>query len=172
VELYHAVLRDDVPKALQFLDLGAKPNEPVGPQGQTAMQMARSPQIIKVLLQFGGDPNVALGTGIRQVSRSIVYISLARGADPNAPIGPQGQTARDWAHTPAKSFLFANFGGNSVALYYNAVLWQDVPEIQRLLALGANLNAPVGLEDETVMDLAHRQENPEILAALAPYEEV
>jgi hypothetical protein len=82
--LYWTVKHKTVPKAQQFLDLGADPNTS-GPYGITPMQMASSQEMLEALLECGGNPHVALGTAIRHLYVDIVrQLVVERGIAPHA----------------------------------------------------------------------------------------
>jgi ankyrin repeat protein len=84
----------------------------------------------------------------------LVQPLLARHANPNAPVGSAGETPMHMARTSAMIALLAKHGGNINVALYNAVLRNDIQEVQRLLGLGADPNAPVPPSGKTAMEAA------------------
>jgi ankyrin repeat protein len=169
-----------------LLTRNANPNALAGLVPGTAMHMARTLEMILLLVDHGGDINVALLQAIWRNDVPLVLELLARGADPNASVGPNGETTMDAVYPqgsvgpngekpmdldrrqgdPRMIALLLNHNNRTL---YRAVEESNVPAARVLIARNANPNAPVGPNSETARDLACRIGNPAVLAILNKY---
>jgi ankyrin repeat protein len=122
-----------------------------------ARLLAQDAYIQELIRRHGDDINRVLLQAIWWNDVVLVQALLARGANPNAPVGPNGETAinlaRQWRN-PRMIALLLNHNNNR-ALYL-AVKEGDAPAIRALRELGADPYARVGLNGETAIDLARR----------------
>jgi ankyrin repeat protein len=172
--LFQAARENNISLARELLRTRkANPNVPIGLLRATAMHAAHTPKMILLLVDHEGDANPALQYAIRRNDVTLAQALLARGADPHVPVGSTGETAMEcapWRGSPKISpKMIALLRNHSNILLYRAVEAGNVALVQRLLALGTDPNAQVGPNGETARDLAHRMNNPEMIALFAPH---
>jgi ankyrin repeat protein len=172
VTLLQAIWRNDVPLVRALLAHGANPNVSAIWGGGTPMDAAHqqgNPEMIALLRDYEETNNRTLFQAVAADDVGAVRVLLARGANPNAQVGPNGETAVHVARTPIMLVLLIARKGNTNVALYRAIKTGNMPIAKLLLARGADPNVPVGPNGETARDLAHRIGNPEMIALFAPH---
>jgi ankyrin repeat protein len=130
--------------------------------------------MLALLRNHENNNNRALYLAVKEGNATVVQILLARGADPDAQVGPNGETARDLArriNSPAIPASLRNHEDNNRSLY-EAIKNGNMVAARTLTALGADPNVPVGPNGETTMALAHRINSPAIPASSRNHERI
>jgi ankyrin repeat protein len=167
-----AVRRNDVALAQALLALGADPNTLVGLPPTTAMYEARTIEMVDLLVDYRGDINVPLPRATWNNDVPLVQALLARGANPNVSAIWGGATPMDMAHQRGNPIMIDLLRDHNNRTLYQAIEANDVPTAQALLELDEPDVYPlarVGPNGDTAIALAHRMNNPEILALFAPH---
>jgi ankyrin repeat protein len=168
--LYLAVAQDRVQRAERLLNLGADPNASAGPLDEIVMHAVCTQEMTDLLSKYGGNIHLALflaTLNYNGYNKGKIEQLLALGANPNARVGPNGETAMHVAD-PEIIDLLRSYGGTiDINLELHRAVWlQDVQKVQRFLRLEADPNAIV---DPILLSAMHIMHTPEILDALLEY---
>jgi hypothetical protein len=96
-------------------------------------------------------------------------ILLDINADRHAPVSPSGETTMD-ATDILEMAARREYEDNIARELYEAIMQNNVPKVQLLLRLNANLYVPMGPNGETAMEAAEQIGNPEVIAILRNHE--